>query len=640
MKKNTQRARAIKSESLVNQDQKTSYTRGKNIFSNKFYDLLKDRPLINRLEEQWNKYYFPDNLKTSYGSMYQRIQSIIEHLLFLFLVGFPKRLKDRQQYWKSVSSKYLGLETSQTSSTSLNTISNQNAFENALLKGGEAWQAIYLTNEQERTAFLQEKLKSHPLKDKNWQDLTSGVESSNYLWNALEDIKKEEQNRFKEQEKQLQEKEKALQHQLQIAEAEVDQKLSQRSITAFFLPVINALAQLLFKKEQIKNFEAQIKELTEAGKTVAMLRKIFTSWQGFIALFMMTLIIILTLDSTIRTNILVAIPTPSWVKDLKTLIQETTIPTGVQVFTAITAAVIALFPVLNALKNYATSVQNEQKRIQSEREYLLKQEQNNTEGLVKEVAQLRLQVEEKRKQVGLTANYATLMDFVSDRLQQEDYDKRLGLMQQVKQDLAALSDRLTDQTQNRKQLKKFFPRGPVRVVLYIDDLDRCPPNRVVEILEAVQLLLNTQLFIVILGIDDRYIARALEQVYRGVLKRGGKPSGIDYLEKIIQIPYRMRPISPEVVESYLRSQLKLRPPAPPTTTPEPQPPIASSEPATKEPMNASAEENITKNDSEDQSTEKNPVKTSLLFNPHYPLPLKITSLSHLKPHLLTIQTIT
>jgi len=77
----------------------------------------------------------------------------------------------------------------------------------------------------------------------------------------------------------------------------------------------------------------------------------------------------------------------------------------------------------------------------------------------------------------------------------------------------------------------------------------------------------TNLFIVVLGIDDRYIARALEQVYQGVLKRGGKPSGIDYLEKIIQIPYRMRPISPATVDNYLRSQLKLRPSAPAATAP-------------------------------------------------------------------------
>nr|WP_242036458.1 P-loop NTPase fold protein [Leptolyngbya sp. FACHB-321] len=143
-------------------------------------------------------------------------------------------------------------------------------------------------------------------------------------------------------------------------------------------------------------------------------------------------------------------------------------------------------------------------------------------------------------------------------------------MQQVRQDLAALSDRLTDSSHNHRELEKCFPRGPARVILYIDDLDRCPPKRVVEVLEAVQLLLNTKLFIVVLGIDDRYIARALEQVYQGVLKRGGKPSGIDYLEKIIQIPYRMRPLSPATVDGYLRSQLKLGRSAPTAHAQQPQ----------------------------------------------------------------------
>ena len=133
-------------------------------------------------------------------------------------------------------------------------------------------------------------------------------------------------------------------------------------------------------------------------------------------------------------------------------------------------------------------------------------------------------------------------------------------------DFFRVSDRLTDQTHNRDALKEYFPRGPARVILYIDDLDRCPPNRVVEVLEAVQLLLNTKLFVVVLGIDDRYIARALEQVYQGVLKRGGQPSGIDYLEKIIEIPYRLRPLSPTNVDSYLRSQLKLRQPTSPKQT--------------------------------------------------------------------------
>jgi hypothetical protein len=97
------------------------------------------------------------------------------------------------------------------------------------------------------------------------------------------------------------------------------------------------------------------------------------------------------------------------------------------------------------------------------------------------------------------------------------------------------------------------------VVLYIDDLDRCPPKRVVQVLEAIQLLLTTKLFIVIIAVDDRYINRALEKTYQDILKRRGNPSGVDYLEKIIQIPYRMRAIAEKsVLENYLRSQLDFK----------------------------------------------------------------------------------
>ncbi len=42
-----------------------------------------------------------------------------------------------------------------------------------------------------------------------------------------------------------------------------------------------------------------------------------------------------------------------------------------------------------------------------------------------------------------------------------------------------------------------------RIVLYIDDLDRCPPKRVVEVLQAVHLLLAFELFVVVVGVDAR-----------------------------------------------------------------------------------------------------------------------------------------
>jgi hypothetical protein len=71
-------------------------------------------------------------------------------------------------------------------------------------------------------------------------------------------------------------------------------------------------------------------------------------------------------------------------------------------------------------------------------------------------------------------------------------------------------------------------------------------------------LVKTPLFIAVLAIDERYITRALEKFYSGVLLRRGSPSGTDYLEKIIQIPYRVRPIMADSLENYLRAQIRIQ----------------------------------------------------------------------------------
>jgi len=99
------------------------------------------------------------------------------------------------------------------------------------------------------------------------------------------------------------------------------------------------------------------------------------------------------------------------------------------------------------------------------------------------------------------------------------------------------------------------PELPVeRIFLYIDDLDRCKPRRVVEVLEAVHLLLAFKLFVVVVGVDPRWLSHALLSQYRSLLNAGRRQltaSGDndrdvatpqDYLEKIFQIPYILRPI--------------------------------------------------------------------------------------------------
>lgn len=62
-----------------------------------------------------------------------------------------------------------------------------------------------------------------------------------------------------------------------------------------------------------------------------------------------------------------------------------------------------------------------------------------------------------------------------------------------------------------------------RIILYIDDLDRCPPERVVDVLQAVHLLLAFELFVVVVAVDSRWLLRSLEDQYPEFLSLFGTP---------------------------------------------------------------------------------------------------------------------
>jgi hypothetical protein len=95
-----------------------------------------------------------------------------------------------------------------------------------------------------------------------------------------------------------------------------------------------------------------------------------------------------------------------------------------------------------------------------------------------------------------------------------------------------------------------------RIVLYIDDLDRCPSERVVEVLQAVRLLLDFKLFVVVVGVDARWVTRALQQHHSRQwrtattnLRDAAEPQ--DFLEKIFQIPLWLEPLEADATRQYL-----------------------------------------------------------------------------------------
>jgi hypothetical protein len=207
-----------------------------------------------------------------------------------------------------------------------------------------------------------------------------------------------------------------------------------------------------------------------------------------------------------------------------------------------------------------------------------------------------------------------LAGLVIDRAGSGDYRSRLGLMTQIREDfqrmatllataahdetsdtldqtadtgLTAGSDRAGDADAVGDQLPRID-----RIVLYIDDLDRCPPHRVVQVLEAIHLLLAVDLFVVVVAVDPRWLLRAITAHYRDLLDipadtPGGQNEQVDpddeelwrstpaqYLEKIFQVVLTLPPLDTNGYRQLVRTLLGTRAdqPAPLPPTPDPCPP--------------------------------------------------------------------
>jgi hypothetical protein len=83
---------------------------------------------------------------------------------------------------------------------------------------------------------------------------------------------------------------------------------------------------------------------------------------------------------------------------------------------------------------------------------------------------------------------------------------------------------------------------PDRIVLYIDDLDRCTREQVYSVLQAVHLLLAFDIFVVVVGVDLRWVEGAIADHFRSTAgdeddPQARKKLAVDYLEKIFQIPF-------------------------------------------------------------------------------------------------------
>jgi hypothetical protein len=121
-----------------------------------------------------------------------------------------------------------------------------------------------------------------------------------------------------------------------------------------------------------------------------------------------------------------------------------------------------------------------------------------------------------------------------------------------------------------------------RIVLFIDDLDRCPPEKVYDVLQAVHLFLAFRLFVIVVGVDTRWMETSLEKMLDKLVsgENGARPR--DYLEKIFQIPYWTRPMEETASQAFVSGLLDGIQTRDADNERPPQPPVEPTEPANQD----------------------------------------------------------
>ena len=92
-----------------------------------------------------------------------------------------------------------------------------------------------------------------------------------------------------------------------------------------------------------------------------------------------------------------------------------------------------------------------------------------------------------------------------------------------------------------------------RVVIFIDDLDRCSPNKALEILESIKLFLDIEGFVFVIGLSHKTVTQLISHEYKATGIRGE-----DYIKKIIQIPIRIPSWSKESIIDLINNSIAPR----------------------------------------------------------------------------------
>lgn len=131
-------------------------------------------------------------------------------------------------------------------------------------------------------------------------------------------------------------------------------------------------------------------------------------------------------------------------------------------------------------------------------------------------------------------------EFLQKAINSEDVEKKYKAVREFRTDFEALINK--------------SKQG--RIVILIDDLDRCLPRHIIDNLEAIKLFLNVPKTAFVIAADQYIVSNAIKSEYKTIIEASKEDRvhdnlGEAYMEKFIQLPYTLPKLSPKEVETYV-----------------------------------------------------------------------------------------
>lgn len=178
-------------------------------------------------------------------------------------------------------------------------------------------------------------------------------------------------------------------------------------------------------------------------------------------------------------------------------------------------------------------------------------------GLYKSVEKLKLAkyITKMGMNFILTGGIGTTTDIILNQIKNKiagiQSDKDIGKIYDVVKEELDNKEFREDIRSFQSNFEKLLDESKIsRLVIFIDELDRCRPDTILDTLEAMKLFMFKGKVAFVIGADERHISYAVKSKFKdieGIQINIGK----EYLEKLIQYPVKIPRLNSDEVETYI-----------------------------------------------------------------------------------------